>query len=261
MSAQDYWVRQDPAKPLYEDLLWSRPENKMQAGKLLIVGGSSDNFKAINGAYIAAKQAGVGACKVYLPDSLEKALSNVLDDGFYGPSNLSGGFSRQALGQLLDLSVWADGVLLAGEFGKNSETTVFIESFLDKYKGLLVLANDSIDLILNQMDQIIFRPKTILVADLSRLQKAGLASKLSIAFKSTSGLMQLIQALHELTARVNLAVLTYHLNSYVVSFSGQVSSTKTPSEIDWQTSSAAKAAVWSIQNSNNLFKAVTTSII
>ena len=40
-----------------------------------------------------------------------------------------------ALAPLLDLAQWADGVLLAGDIGRNSETTVLLETFMSKYHG------------------------------------------------------------------------------------------------------------------------------
>jgi len=34
------WSRQTPEQPFFKDLLWSKPENRRHAGKLLIVGGN-----------------------------------------------------------------------------------------------------------------------------------------------------------------------------------------------------------------------------
>src|SRR5581483_6453973 len=147
--ALDYWLKQVVNSPLFPDLLWSKPENKKQAGKLLIVGGTSGSFKNVNLAYNNALKAGIGVCRLYLPNSLSAVLAGASPDVSFGPSTQSGGFSRQALADLLDLSIWADGVLLAGDLGKNSETSILIESFIDKYSGILLLANDAIDICFN----------------------------------------------------------------------------------------------------------------
>src|SRR3954471_3597520 len=120
------WLRQTPDKPLFPDILWSRPENKRLAGKLLVIGGSSHGFAAPGGAYTAAQKAGIGSVRVLLPDSTEKALSKILPEAEFAPSTISGSFSRQALGILLAQAEWADGVLLAGDFGKNSETAILL---------------------------------------------------------------------------------------------------------------------------------------
>ena len=49
-----YWHKQTVEKPLFPDILWSRPQNKRQAGKLLIVGGHAESFAAVGEAYAAA---------------------------------------------------------------------------------------------------------------------------------------------------------------------------------------------------------------
>ncbi|HXY18323.1 MAG TPA: hypothetical protein VEH48_02805, partial [Candidatus Nitrosopolaris sp.] len=129
------WLRQTPDKPLFPDLLWSRPENKRQRGKLLIVGGNSHGFAAPASAFAAAGTAGIGAARVLLPDATQKTIGTGFTDAVFAPSTPSGSFSRQALAELLENAGWADGVLLAGDFGRNSETAILLESFLDKYKG------------------------------------------------------------------------------------------------------------------------------
>src|SRR3954462_7666379 len=109
-----YWHKQTPDKPLFPDLLWSRPENKRQAGKLLIVGGNTHGFAAAGEAYAEAIKAGIGTARVLLPDGLQKTVGRVFEAGEYAPSTPSGSFGRQALAELLSLSRWADGTLLAG---------------------------------------------------------------------------------------------------------------------------------------------------
>src|SRR5471030_2483183 len=102
------WLRQIPDKPLFPDLLWSRPENKRQAGKLLIVGGNVDGFAAPAAAFSAATKAGIGTSRVLLPDSTRKVLGKSFAEAEFCPSTPSGSFSRQALAQLLENAEWAD---------------------------------------------------------------------------------------------------------------------------------------------------------
>src|SRR6476660_954324 len=94
------WLKQAPDKPLFPDLLWSRPENKRQAGKLLVVGGNGQGFASPAAAYGAAIAAGIGAAKVILPDSLEKTLGKSFPEAIFAPSTPSGSFARLALGTL-----------------------------------------------------------------------------------------------------------------------------------------------------------------
>ena len=59
----DYWYKQTVAKPLYPELLWSRPENRKHAGKLLIVGGHAQSFAAPAQAFSKAGKAGIGTAR------------------------------------------------------------------------------------------------------------------------------------------------------------------------------------------------------
>ena len=135
MSNLNYWHRQSSNQPLFPELLWARPESKQRAGKLLIVGGQAQNFRAPSVAYAAALKAGIGTVKVLLPDSTQKVLGPNFPEAEFATSSLSGSFGQAALGHLLELAEWADGVLLAGDFGHNSETTIMLDNFLRKFPG------------------------------------------------------------------------------------------------------------------------------
>src|SRR5512146_3316650 len=138
------WLKQTD-EPLFPDILWARPENKRHAGKLLIIGGHSQNFSAVSRAYAAAHKAGAGTIRVLLPLSLQKMLAKAFPEAEFADITGIGSFSRAALGLFLELSDWADAVLLAGEFGRNSETAVLLESYVNKYSGSLTLTGDSLD--------------------------------------------------------------------------------------------------------------------
>src|SRR4051812_2319498 len=103
------WLRQTTNKPLFPDVLWSRPENRRHAGKLLIVGGHKQEFNEVSAAYAASIKAGIGTVRVILPDSLQKTLGKMFPEAEYAASTPIGSFSRQALGTLLDVADWADG--------------------------------------------------------------------------------------------------------------------------------------------------------
>ena len=60
-------------------MLWSRPENKKHAGKLLVVGGNAQGFAAAAEGYSYADKAGAGTVRVLLPDSLQKTVSKLFE--------------------------------------------------------------------------------------------------------------------------------------------------------------------------------------
>ena len=129
---KSYWHKQTTDKPLFPDLAWSRPENKRQAGKLLIVGGNLHGFASPAEAYAESVRAGVGTARAMLPDCLRKIVGVLIENAEYAPCTPSGSFSQKALSEVLDPSNWADATLFAGDLGRNSETAILIEKFLAK---------------------------------------------------------------------------------------------------------------------------------
>jgi hypothetical protein len=252
-----WWHKQTVDKPLFSDLLWSRPENKQQAGKLLIIGGNAHGFAAPAAAYGAAEQAGAGTVRVLLPDSLTKTVGRAFPAGEYAPSTPSGSFSQQALSELLAASQWADAVLLAGDFGHNSETAILLEKFVQKFSGRLVLSQDAIDYFTSGTVNIVSRSDTLLVTEFAQLQKLARAARFPQAFTSDMGLLRLIEQLHDFTQQHAVSVITEHLDNTVVAVKGQVSTTKL--DTSETVALAAHAAVWWLQNPSKPFESITTS--
>lgn len=258
---QPYWHKQTD-KPLYPGLLWSRPETKHSAGKLLIIGGHAQSFAAPASAYTAAENAGIGVAHVLLPASLERTVGKLFPAAEFAPSNPSGGFASSALTELLVASKWADGVLLAGDNARNSETTAMLEQFAQKYHGLLTITKDAADYFCAQPAAIQSRPDTLLVISMGQLQKLGTSLKLPYAFTSDLGTVQLVELLHELTSSyLTLSIITQHQKQLVVSMQGSVSTTPANSDSVWRVTSAAHAATWWLQNPTKPFEALTTSQI
>jgi hypothetical protein len=254
-----FWHKQTPDKPLYPDMIWSRPEIKKARGKLLVIGGHSQAFTAPARAYAESITAGVGLTRVVLPHHVKRLLPSSFSEMEFAPSTPSGSFASQALAELLDAAAWADGVLLAGDFGRNSETAVVLEQFVQKYQGQLSLSQDSLDYFLAS-PQLCSRPNTLVVPTLAQLQKLATAAKLGTAITSKLDFLHFIDALHDLTAAIPLAIATNHLETTFVSVGGQVSSTKPQSSKD-ETALAAQAAVWWLQNPSKPFEAITASVI
>lgn len=254
-----YWHKQTTDQPLFPDLLWSRPENKRQAGKLLIIGGNAHGFAAPAEAFAAAEKSGVGTARVLLPDSLQKTVGRNFPAGEFAPSTPSGSFARQALAELLEMAGWADAVLLAGDFGHNSETAVLLEKFTQDYTGPLVLSQDAIDYFSSGAATILARPDTLLAAEFAQLQKLAKKALFPQAFTSDMDLLRLVGNLHDLTDQYSAAVIVEHLDNTIVAIDGQVSTTKITGVSS--VTAAASATVWWLQNSAKPFEALTASVI
>jgi hypothetical protein len=257
----DYWHKQASDKPLFPDLLWSRPENRQHAGKLLIAGGNVHGFAAPAEAYRESLKAGVGTARVLLPDALQKTVGRAFEAGEYAPSTPSGSFSQKALSEFLSLSNWADGVLLAGDLGRNSETAILLEKFAEKYSGQLTVTKDAADYFTSAPQKILERPDTAFVISLAQLQKLAASAKFPQAFTFGMDLLHLVETLHEFTEKYQANIIVKHLENILVAANGQVSSTKLAEDKEiWRVPTASHASVWWLQNPAKPFEALTTAV-
>lgn len=260
--SRSFWLKQMADKPLFPDLLWSRPENKTQAGKLAIIGGNAFGFAAVAEAYQAALKTGIGTARVLLPEAIKKVVGPVLAEGEFASSNPSGSFSQKALVDFLDLAQWADGVLLAGDFGRNSETAILLESFGSKFSGSLIITKDAADYFTGSPKSILHRSATTLVISLSQLQRLVTASQFPTAVRFSMDLIQLVDLLHEFTTTYNIELITKQGPNILVAVAGCVSTTKLKTDAPvWRVAAAARAAVWRLQNPQKPFEALTTSVL
>lgn len=256
-----YWRKQTADKALFDDLLWSRPENRANAGKLLIVGGNAHGFTRPAEAYSQAEKAGVGTVRVLLPDSLQKTIGRAFPGGEFAPSTPSGSFASTTLGEILPLAHGSDGVLIAGDLGRNSETAILLEKFIEHYDGQITITCDAIDYLIATPYPVLQRPESLLVLSFAQLQKLGTAIKYSNAFTYDMDLLRLIDSLHELTKRYKFTVITKHLNNIIIAHEGQVVTTKLASELPvWRLRVATRASVWWLQNPTKTEAALATSI-
>ncbi|HSH55991.1 MAG TPA: hypothetical protein VK983_04155 [Candidatus Limnocylindrales bacterium] len=262
MDARPFWTKQTIEKPLFPDMIWSRPENRAFAGKLLIIGGNLYGFKAPAEAYTYATKAGIGSTRVLLPDALEKTLGKAFDAAEFAPSTPSGSFSQRALGELLPMANWADGVLIADDLGRNSETAILLEKFAKHYTAQLTIAGAATEYFINTPSNILERPDTLLILSFGQLQKLAVAARSTSAFTSDMDLLRFVDILHDFSTSLQLYLITEHLGNVFIAVKGQVSSTRLNGlESGWQTKAAARAATWWLQNPSKPFEALTTSIV
>ncbi|HEY1836011.1 MAG TPA: hypothetical protein VGG13_04290 [Candidatus Saccharimonadales bacterium] len=258
---QDYWRKQANDKPLFPDLSWSRPENRQHAGKLLIIGGNLYGFAAAAEAYQTSLQAGIGTARVLLPNALQKTVGRTFSAGEYAPSTPSGSFSQKALAEFLQLGGWADGVLLAGDLGRNSETAILLEKFAEKFIGQLTITKDAADYFTAAPQKILARPDTTFVISFAQLQKLAASAKFPRAFTFGMDLLHLVETLHEFTKKYQVNIVVKHLENILVANRGQVSTTKLEKDQEiWRVHTSAHASVWWLQNPAKPLEALTTAV-
>lgn len=239
-------------------MVWNRPENRLYAGKLAIIGGSKQGFSAPAEAYSAALAAGVGVARVLLPDALSKLVSKLFPEAEFAPSTPIGSFAIKALGEITPVVTWADGVLLAGDFGKNSETYVLLDRLREKHSGQLTIAGDAIQYVLTQAEAVTQRPETTLVMDFMDLQKLISAAKTPIAVTSNMDILRFVEVLHELSNSWRAHIIVKRDATIFVAANGTVTSTESSGSL---AHIAASASVWWLQNPQKPLQALTTSLI
>jgi hypothetical protein len=248
-------------KPLFPELEWSKPENRQQAGKLLIVGGHAHGFAAPAEAYTASVKAGIGTARVLLPDAVRKTVGKFIENGEFAPSTPSGSFSQKALDELLFQAQWGDAALFAGDLGRNSETAILIEKFLSKYSLPVTLTKDTVDYVTSAPHIALNRADTLLVLSLSQLQRLGTAAKSATPVTFSMDLMHLVEWLHDFTRTHKPYIVVKHLDHILVAANGQVSSTTLQQDKPiWRVETAAQASVWWLQHQSKAFEALTAAV-
>lgn len=256
-----YWQKQTATKPLFPDIAWSKPERRDQAGKLAVIGGNKLGFAGVAAADEVAKKAGVGATKILLPDAVKKSIPPTITDVVFGPTTPSGSLSREALVDLRAMGEWADGTLLIGDAGRNSETAILYEEFISTYQGQLTITRDAIDLVKNNPQLLVERPDTLVAASFAQVQKLfqGVYYPKMLTFNMQ--LLQLVEALHKFTITYPCTILTLHKDTVAVASGGRVITQdwQNPMKI-WRGDVATKAATYWLWNPAQSLESIATSL-
>lgn len=257
-----YWRTQNPDKPLFPEVAWSKPEQRSQAGRLGIIGGNKLGFAGVAEAYTTALTTGVGEVRVLLPDALRKTIPLAITDTVFAPTNPSGSLAKEAEGDMKALARWASGILMIGDAGRNSETAILYETFLQHYSGQLTITRDAIDLMKNSSSSLVERPNTLFVASFAQLQKLFQSVYYPKILTFSMQLNSLVEALHKFTITYPVSIVVLHKDYVLVAANGDVTTTQwhNPMAI-WRGHVAAKAACYWLWNSNDPLKSTTASLL
>jgi hypothetical protein len=258
----EYWRIQDPKKPLFPDIEWSKPEQQQQRGRLGIIGGNKLGLRAVAESYETALQSGAGNARVLLPDSLKKAVPPTMTDVIYGKSNPSGSLATDALTECLALGAWSTTLLLIGDAGRNSETAIVYEQLLSQYNGPLVITRDAFDLVRLAGEQLANRPNTHLVLSFAQLQKLFQAVYYPKVLTFSMQLMHLVEALHKFTITYPVSLTVFHQETIIVAFEGAITTTPwdNPMAI-WRGVIPTHAATYLMWTPNRPLEAIAASLV
>ena len=258
----DTWQKQTK-QPLFPELEWNKPERRDQAGRLLVIGGSSHALSAPANAYQQSRKLGIGDVKVALPDSTRRLIDKSAVDAAFLPSTPSGEFSRDGEQELLDYASWADTLLFAGDVGRNSQTTILLESIVRSFSGQIICTKDAVDSLLLQPKILFERESTTLVVSFSQLQKLLKNYSYLYPLSFNMELAQLVEYLNVLSKKIKCSLITLHNKQYIVAHNGTIVTTKITSNTEpkiWRLSTAVAASCYQTWSPTKPLEALTQAI-
>jgi|GEM_PF-5747075 len=222
----NYWLKQED-KPIFPDILWSRPENKSFLPKVVIVGGSKQGFAKSAAVYQSAAESGCSSLRLFLPSVLKDALPPSSDFVFVD-SNRTGSFDSSLYDNLLVAKPMTDVFVISEDSGKESETVQAIHKIIKDddcdmlFAGKAILANDS------YFDELIKRKSnTTLVLDTNSLQKVASRLPVQVFFKSDDGLVDVVKKTHSITKELKkIIIITKFEDTILIVEAGEVFSSK-----------------------------------
>jgi NAD(P)H-hydrate repair Nnr-like enzyme with NAD(P)H-hydrate dehydratase domain len=168
--------------PLYPKTLYNRPVSRHGAGRLLVVGGHASDFSMPTTIYQFAMAAGIGDCRVVLPDGLAKLLAGA-PGTYFVPQTASGSLGPGALGRILELAEESDAMALGASLSNNSETTILVEKIVSNTESPLIIFDEALPLLKHLMPTLTKKPTTLLILTMAEVFKV--CGSLGIPIRST----------------------------------------------------------------------------
>jgi hypothetical protein len=243
---------------LFPKILWNRPANRRQAGRILVVGGHTGHFSGLQASFAAAEASGIGECRLAVPTSLRAALASFAIAEFM-PATPSGSLATLAVGPVLEFAREFDAILIGPDLGQNSETTILLESILLKSEIPVIIVADALTSLKHNPRSYIDRPQTLVVATLPELFRIAGALAIPLTVRTDTGLMGRTDLITSVTKDWAADWLIYGFE--IIAGQGAEHSI-TPLELDFSHYSALTAAVagtfW-LQQRQDKFAALTSA--
>lgn len=241
----------------YPKILWNRPISRATAGRLLIIGGHSNNVATLQSVYQIASACGIGALTILAPDELRPLLGTIPEIDF-GPATQSGSLAKAALAPASELASHADATLIGPDLSNNSETAIMIEGFISKLTQPLLLADDGLELVAQAPDQLRSRPNTLVILTMQQLFRLAGKLELPVQIKPDAGIPGKVDILADFwkVLRVDLALIGPEI---IIKVGDQVSVTRlTHQPASLMPTAIGTLAVFYTQNTKAHYEALTT---
>ena len=195
--------------PLFPTVLFNRPITRTGAGRLLVVGGHAGEFSQPTAIHQLALAAGLGECRVVLPDNLAKFLSGAPGTYFVASSS-SGSLGREALGRILELSEESDAVALGASLSNNSNTTMLIDKLATAIERPLIVFDEALPALRTNLAAVTNNPTSLLILTMPEVFKICGALGIPIQIRPGAGLLAKLEIVATLQAacRCQIAVFS-----------------------------------------------------
>ena len=143
--------------------------------------------------------------------------------------------------------------------------SVAIANAIKETEGPVLLARDSTDILLSEMNDIIEKDNLFIIASMAQLQKLFRAVYYPKVLLLSMPLMPVVEALHKFTLSYSLTILTFHEGQIIVAQNGKVISTPiedtnyTPLSL-WMGTLAMKIAAMNLYNPGKALEATFAAI-
>ena len=257
MEHTNYWTEQIVNQPLFEDIIWNKPDNKLHSGQVALIGGHANMFNSMSSAYNGVIQAGIGSATLVIPDSLRKIIGSYDLPVVYAPSNPSGSFGLSAFQILVDQARLNEAAFLVGDMSKNSETAILLEKFINQNSTLTFLSNDVLNSLLILPATSLNNENIIIEVSGPTLQKMLINIRFPMAYLSKMPLNKFAELLHSITLEYNFSLVASHFDQTFVAKKGIVYSQKTSLSGN---NIFEKIVVWIIQQPSKTLESAISSL-
>jgi NAD(P)H-hydrate repair Nnr-like enzyme with NAD(P)H-hydrate dehydratase domain len=164
-----------------------------------VVGGHSGEFSVPTAMHQLATAAGIGECRVVMPDVLAKFLGGA-PGTYFVPSSSSGSLAREALGRILELSEDADAVALGASLSNNSNTTMLIEKLIGEVKRPVIIFDEALTTLKTDITQVTDNPDALLIVTMAEVFKLCGQLQIPINIRKGAGLINKLEIIQDLKA-------------------------------------------------------------
>ena len=243
-------IEKQTNKPLYEDILWSRPVRR--TGRILLVGGHRDGFSELQKVYQSFEDAQVSECRLALPDKLSKLVGSLEGISLLA-SNPSGSIARDALSELVFLANESDLVSLGPDLSNNSETTLTMQRLIAETRASVVIPPQSAEQLLPEAGE--WKDKENLLLFISHKQLYKLATKfaVNVTIPLNPNPDLVAEIAFAVSKEISPSLVVHYDDTLIIAVDGSASITKAKSN------NVGLLGTFWLQNSTKQYEALTTA--